>query len=206
MVVKPKVSAFQNCAQRYMRHNIVRDIALATKLVILWTGISVYTSIVIPYMSWKHLILYYDDDGVWCRKPHLIQKLSQECQAHVLVTCDTCVLVCIQFWCCREACPILPSWKFDSGQASQEGYDLDRTYCCRFCKESFSMSTRPKPKTKSGLCKKRGRQMRPINKMMSTAIFKSGAPAKQVQEILLKPVSSAQVKQDWPKWLTESKK
>ena len=28
-----------------MRHNIVRDIALATKLVILWTGISVYTSI-----------------------------------------------------------------------------------------------------------------------------------------------------------------
>ena len=45
MVVKPRVSAFQNCAQRYMRHNIVRDIVLATKLVILWTGISVYTPI-----------------------------------------------------------------------------------------------------------------------------------------------------------------
>jgi len=45
MVVKPRVSAFQNCAQRYLRHNIVRDIALATKLVILWTGISVNTSI-----------------------------------------------------------------------------------------------------------------------------------------------------------------
>ena len=28
-----------------MRHNIARDIALATKLVILWTGISVYTLI-----------------------------------------------------------------------------------------------------------------------------------------------------------------
>ena len=28
-----------------MGHNIARDIALATKLVILWTGISVYTSI-----------------------------------------------------------------------------------------------------------------------------------------------------------------
>ena len=45
MVVKPRVSVFQNYAQRYMRHNIVQDIALATKLVILWTGISVYTSI-----------------------------------------------------------------------------------------------------------------------------------------------------------------
>jgi len=45
MVFKPRVSAFQNCVQRYMRHNIARDIALATKLVILWTGISVYTPI-----------------------------------------------------------------------------------------------------------------------------------------------------------------
>ena len=45
MVVKPRVSAFQNCASRYMRHNIVQDIALATKLVMLWTGISVYTPI-----------------------------------------------------------------------------------------------------------------------------------------------------------------
>ena len=45
MVFKPRVSAFQNCAQRDMGHNIVWDIALATKLVILWTGISVYTSI-----------------------------------------------------------------------------------------------------------------------------------------------------------------
>ena len=45
MVFKPIVSAFLNCAPRYMRHNIVRDIALATKIVVLWTGISVYTSI-----------------------------------------------------------------------------------------------------------------------------------------------------------------
>jgi len=45
IVFKPRVSAFQNCPQRYMRHNIARDIALATKLVILWTGISVYTPI-----------------------------------------------------------------------------------------------------------------------------------------------------------------
>ena len=45
MVIKPTVSAFQNCAPRYMRQDIVRDIALAMKLVILWTGISVYTSI-----------------------------------------------------------------------------------------------------------------------------------------------------------------
>ena len=65
----------------------------------------------------------------------------------------------------------------------KEGYDLDRTYYCRFCKKSFSMSTGPKPETKSGLRKKRGRQMRPINKMMSNAILKSGAPANQVQEI-----------------------
>ena len=45
IIFKPRVSAFQNCPQRYMGHNIARDIALATKLVILWTGISVYTSI-----------------------------------------------------------------------------------------------------------------------------------------------------------------
>ena len=45
IVFKPRVSAFQNCPQRYMRHNIARDIALATKLVVLWTGISVYTPI-----------------------------------------------------------------------------------------------------------------------------------------------------------------
>ena len=51
MVFKPRVSAFQNCPQRYMRHNIARDIALATKLVILWTGISVYTPIPVKQAS-----------------------------------------------------------------------------------------------------------------------------------------------------------
>jgi len=65
----------------------------------------------------------------------------------------------------------------------KEGYDLDRTYYCKFCKKRFDMITGPKTDTKSGLPKKRGRQMRPITKMMSTIMFKSRAPAHQVQEI-----------------------
>lgn len=68
----------------------------------------------------------------------------------------------------------------------KEGYDLDRTYFCRFCKESYQMSTGPSTgETANNAEKKRGRDMRPINKMMSTAIFNAGAPAKQVQELFI---------------------
>ena len=56
MVFKPRVSTFPNCPQRYMGHNITRDIALATKVVILWTGISVYTSI--PVNRASTIVLY----------------------------------------------------------------------------------------------------------------------------------------------------
>lgn len=47
------------------------------------------------------------------------------------------------------------------------------------------MSTGPKVDKDSGVAKKRGSQMRPINKTMATAIFKSGAPAAQVQDIFV---------------------
>ncbi|KAL7547979.1 hypothetical protein ACHAWF_017085 [Thalassiosira exigua] len=66
----------------------------------------------------------------------------------------------------------------------KEGFDLDRTYYCSFCKQSYEMSTGPKVDDPNAP-KKRGRQMRPINKIMATAIFNSGAPALQVQEILI---------------------
>ena len=56
IVFKPRVSDFQNCPQRYMRHNIACDIALATKLVILWTGISVYTPIPVNRIQGKYML------------------------------------------------------------------------------------------------------------------------------------------------------
>ena len=42
----------------------------------------------------------------------------------------------------------------------------------------------PEPESNSSEPKKRGRQARPINKLMSVATFNSGAPAAQVQELM----------------------
>jgi len=75
IIFKPRVSAFQNCPQRYMGHNIARDIALATKLVILWTGISVYTPIPVnnrrigPGFWWKYN--HHDRANLWLGRPVL---------------------------------------------------------------------------------------------------------------------------------------
>ncbi|KAL7536484.1 hypothetical protein ACHAXR_007193 [Thalassiosira sp. AJA248-18] len=65
----------------------------------------------------------------------------------------------------------------------KEGWDLDRTYYCAFCKKSFDMSTGPPPDQDPSIKKKRGRQGRTINKMMSVATFNCGTPAAQVQEL-----------------------
>ena len=63
------------------------------------------------------------------------------------------------------------------------GYELDRGFHCNVCNMSYQMSTGPKEDDVPGARKKQGRNMRPINKIMATAIFSSGAPMKQVQEI-----------------------
>ena len=64
---------------------------------------------------------------------------------------------------------------------TKRGWDLDRSYYCNFWKQSFEMSTGPKKDP--GTVQKRGRQMRPINKIMSSLIFKSGCVRAQVQEM-----------------------
>ena len=63
----------------------------------------------------------------------------------------------------------------------KRGWDLYHSYYCSFCKRSFEMSTGPKKDP--GTVQKRGRQMRPINKIMFSSIFKSGCVRAQVQEM-----------------------
>jgi len=65
----------------------------------------------------------------------------------------------------------------------KHGFELDRCFHCDICNMTYRMSTGPKEEQVSGATKKRGKEMRPINKIMATAIFSSGAPMKQVQEI-----------------------
>ena len=62
------------------------------------------------------------------------------------------------------------------------GYELIRTYSCGFCKMTYDMSTGPEEDADSSVKKKRGGQMRPINKIVSSSLFKSGVVTKQVQE------------------------
>jgi len=65
----------------------------------------------------------------------------------------------------------------------KEGWELDRTYYCAFCKQTYEMSTGPAPDKDSSVPKKRGAQPRPINQIMSLATFNSGANATQSLEI-----------------------
>jgi len=63
----------------------------------------------------------------------------------------------------------------------KEGWELVRYYYCGFCKKSYEFTTGPKKDP--GAVQKRGRQMRPINKIMTSSIFKSGCVRAQVQEM-----------------------
>ena len=63
----------------------------------------------------------------------------------------------------------------------KEGWEVDRSYYCGFCKQSYEMSTGPKKDP--GVAQNRGRQMRHINKIMTSSIFKSGCVRAQVQEM-----------------------
>ena len=56
----------------------------------------------------------------------------------------------------------------------KEGYELDRQYHCRFCKKSYKMSTGPEQDPNAE--KKRGRQTRPINTMMSVRKAEKNIP------------------------------
>ena len=74
-----------------------------------------------------------------------------------------------------------PAGTLDVVKQTRFGWDLDRTYRCSFCKKEFTFSTGPK--NDAGAKKTRGRQMRPINKIMSSSILKSGCVRAQAQEM-----------------------